>query len=67
VRSFPTLSLEQVYGAITFYLAHQSRVDAYLKDGDDKFEAIRQASRAANPLLHKKLQEARQKIFTNRS
>jgi len=67
VRSFPTLSLEQVYGAITFYLAHQSQVDAYLKDGDDKFETIRQASRAANPLLYKKLQEARQKIFTSRS
>jgi uncharacterized protein (DUF433 family) len=28
IRSaFPTLSLEQVYGAITFYLGHRSEVD----------------------------------------
>jgi len=59
VRSFPALNLEQVYGAITFYLAHQSEIDAYLKEGEATFEATRQASRAANPLLYKKLEEAR--------
>lgn len=58
-ESFPTLSLEQVYGAITFYLANQQEVDAYLKEGEEKFEAIRQAAREANPVLYKKLEEAR--------
>ncbi len=67
VRSFPTLNLEQVYGAITFYLAHQSEVDAYLKEGEAEFETIRRAARAANPLLYKKLEEARQKITSSRS
>ena len=28
---FPVLTLEQVYGAITYYLAHRAEVDAYLK------------------------------------
>jgi uncharacterized protein (DUF433 family) len=66
-RSFPLLTLEQVYGAITFYLAHQSEVDAYLQQGEAEFEALRQAARAANPLLYKKLEEARQQMETARS
>lgn len=28
---FPVLSLEQVYGAITYYLGHRGEVDAYLQ------------------------------------
>lgn len=67
VRSYPTVSLEQVYGAITFYLAHQSEVDAYLREGEAEYERLRQAARSANPLLYKKLEEARQKITTSRS
>jgi uncharacterized protein (DUF433 family) len=32
-RSFPMIgSLEKVYGAITFYLAHKDVVEAYLRD-----------------------------------
>ena len=31
---FPVLTLEQVYGAITYYLAHRAEVDAYLKASD---------------------------------
>jgi len=66
VRSFPLLTLEQVYGAITFYLAHQSKVDAYLQQGEAEFEALRQAARAANLLLYKKLEGARQHRETTR-
>jgi hypothetical protein len=29
VDSFPVLTLEQVYGAITYYLAHQAEIDTY--------------------------------------
>lgn len=63
-ESFPTLSLEQVYGAITYYLANKPEVDAYLSEGEERLEAIRQAARAANPLLYKKLEEARQQSKT---
>src|ERR1700689_106479 len=31
VQAFPSLSLEQVYGGITFYLAHRAEIDAYLE------------------------------------
>lgn len=67
VRSFPSLSLEQAYGAITFYLAHQSEIEPYLREGEVKFEALRDASRATNPLLYKKLEEARQKTTSGHS
>ncbi|MBM4260465.1 MAG: DUF433 domain-containing protein [Deltaproteobacteria bacterium] len=29
-ESFPVLTLEQVYGAITYYLVHRAAIDAYL-------------------------------------
>ena len=44
-RSFPTISLEDVYGAIAFYLANQPEVDEYLKTGDDAFAELDRLSR----------------------
>ena len=38
-ESFPALSLEQVYGAIAFYLAHRETIDHYLEE--DKAEFVR--------------------------
>jgi len=63
-RSLPLLSLEQIYGAITFYLGHQAEVDASLKQGEADFEQIRQKTREANPELHDKLDEARRRLPT---
>ena|SRR5437588_5277932 len=35
IRSqFPSLSLEQVYGAIAYYLSHRAEVDEYLRRQD---------------------------------
>ncbi len=59
-NSFPALTLEEVYGAITYYLAHQTKIDAYLQEGEREFEALRQQARQSNPLLYRKLEEARQ-------
>ena len=36
-QSFPTLSLEQVYGAITFYLGHREETERYLADYPNMF------------------------------
>src|SRR3990172_9199328 len=59
-RSFPLLSLEQIYGAITFYLAHQAELNAFLKQGEAEFEQIRQKTRQANPQLYHNLDDAQQ-------
>jgi uncharacterized protein (DUF433 family) len=60
-QSFPILKLEEVYGAITYYLSHRPDVDAHLRQHDREFEALRAQARQANPTLHKKLEES-QKI-----
>lgn len=58
-HSFPVLELEQVYGAIAYYLAHQTEVDEYLKQAREDFEQQRQAARQRNPDLYRKLVEAK--------
>ena len=59
VQSFPILRLEEVYGAITFYLSHQEEVDSYLGHDDAEFEHLRERCRKATPGLYRKLQDGR--------
>jgi uncharacterized protein (DUF433 family) len=55
---WPTLSLEQVYGAVTYYLAHRESVDDYLRRSDHEHaEAVPPLSETA-PALYEKLQRA---------
>ena len=62
VDSFDPLTLEEVYGAITFYLGHRDVIDAYLKQSEAQFDALCRRAREANPLLYQKLDEARRQI-----
>ena len=43
-QQYPTLSLEDVYGATTYYLAHTDEVYTYLKRQDALWEAWRAKS-----------------------
>ena len=43
-RSFSLLTLEEIYGAITFYLANQTEIDDYLSREEAEFEKMRQSS-----------------------
>lgn len=58
VQSFPALTLEEVYGAITFYLANRTTVDNYLSEGERVFETLRQQAKENNSLLYQKLYNA---------
>lgn len=60
-QSFPVLMLEQVYGALTFYLAHQAEVDTYLEQADVEIEAMRRAARDQDPMFYQKLADARRR------
>src|SRR5260370_36381655 len=62
VDSFETLSLEQVYGAIAYYLGHRAEVHAYLKQSEAEFDELFRRAREENPLLYQKLEEARRQI-----
>ncbi len=59
VESYPALTLEQVHGALAFYLANQEEIDAYLADGQLAAELQHQESRQTNAQLITKLQRAR--------
>ena len=60
--NFDTLSLEQVYGAITFYLSHRSEVDRHLMSNRAKFDALRKKAREFHPLLYRKLEEMQEAL-----
>lgn len=67
-RSFPLLSLEEIYGAITFYLSHEQEIDSYLALAETNLDAESEArnaqARAANPKLFERLKRARQERET---
>lgn len=41
---FPILTLEQIYGAIAYYLAHRREIDSYLHRVDVEFHEFQQAT-----------------------
>ena len=63
-QSFQVLTLEQVYGAIAFYLAHREEIDRYLEYQRADYEARRQAARDADPMFYQKMAEARRQGLT---
>ena len=58
--SFPALNLEQVYGAVAFYLSNRETIDAYLEAGRAEFARLRDEARRKHPALYAKLDNARQ-------
>jgi len=65
-QNFELLSLEEVYGSIAHYLAHQADIDAYLIRQGGKWT---EGKRGAEPLpadLRKKLMRVRDEMHTTR-
>jgi uncharacterized protein (DUF433 family) len=69
-RAFPLLTLEEIYGAITFYLAHAQEIDTYLAHAEAEFavqaSALNAAARTSNPALFQRLEHMRQARETTR-
>jgi uncharacterized protein (DUF433 family) len=59
---FPTLTLEQVYGAITFYLANRAELDAYLQMWEAEYESQLEAQRKAEPELAERMARVRREL-----
>jgi uncharacterized protein (DUF433 family) len=66
-ESFPSLGLEQIFGALAFYIANREVVDQYLQHGQEAFAAEREQARRNNPALYRKLAEARQTTHSSRA
>jgi uncharacterized protein (DUF433 family) len=58
-ESFPALGLEQIFGALAFFMANREIVDRYLSEGRVEFETLRKRARQDHPALYAKLTEAR--------
>jgi uncharacterized protein (DUF433 family) len=66
-QSYPALTLEQVYGAITYYLANQKLIDQYLIEGEKEFEEFQQASRERYPEWYERMEKARKELLASRT
>jgi len=64
-HSFPLLTLEEIYGAITFYLGHRAEIDAYLEQTHAEFEAARRAQVIPED-LRARLEQARVRLASRR-
>src|SRR5438552_16987128 len=63
---YPTLSLEQVNGAITYYLNHKDKVEQVIEERRREEDAFI-AAHPAPPHLKEKLERARQQLPARRS
>ena len=60
VADFPSLTLEQVHGAIAFYLRNRQEIDKHLKEQDERWRQFQQESaRRHGPLLQRIRGEAK--------
>ena len=67
VRNFPSLSLEQVYGAITFYLANCAEMDAYLAETEKLWEEARKNQDPRSAELQKKVDRTLQGLLSKKA
>jgi uncharacterized protein (DUF433 family) len=58
---FPSLSLEQIHGALAFYLRHREAIDRYLDLQESRWEQLRQESEGMNDELLKRLRDTSDK------
>jgi uncharacterized protein (DUF433 family) len=65
VDEFPTLSLEQVYGAITFYLANRAKIHAYLTESERLWEEARKNQSPLPAPLRERLERARRELTSH--
>jgi uncharacterized protein (DUF433 family) len=65
-QSFPVLTLEQVYGAITYYLAHREAIEAYLREQEAVFDTLKETLRQNNPQMAKRIDAIKQQYQTTR-
>jgi len=64
-QAFPTLTLEQVYGAVAFYLGHQQEVDTSMQETEQAWSEF-EATHPLPDALQNRLREARAGMTSRR-
>jgi len=67
IKSFPTLTLAQVYGVIAYYLENEKMINEYLSQVQHEFERSVPPLSQSNPELFARLQAAREKMASKRT
>src|SRR5262249_2652267 len=65
-QSFPILTLDQLYGAITYYLADRRGIDTDLHQQEAAFERFEVTQRRSNPRMAQRIAEIKQQRQTAR-
>jgi len=65
-QNFELLRLEEVYGAIAYYLANHDEIDAYLIRQNEKWAEGRRATEPLPADLRERLMRARDELHTAR-
>jgi uncharacterized protein (DUF433 family) len=60
--SFQALTLEQIFGALAYYLANRPAIDEYLRRGEVEFDKLASESRAKHPAFYAKLDAAKREM-----
>jgi len=66
-QNFDTLKLEEVYGAIAYYLGNQESVETYLAEMDRKWTAAAARVKASPDSLRERLVRTRGEMRTTQS
>jgi uncharacterized protein (DUF433 family) len=61
-QNFPSLTLEQVYGAIAFYPGHQAEIDGNIRQGEEDVRRLIPPLSQRKPEAYIRLQRARQQM-----
>ena len=68
LRSFPMAGpLVRIYGAVTFYLENKEKVEAYLRDQERRWDALRKERAQSGDALMDRLREAKEHAPSRRS
>jgi len=55
---FPTLSVEQVHGAIAFYLRNKAQIDRHIREQKTRWQSLQRESTDKHGALLKRLRES---------
>lgn len=66
LQSFPLLTLEEIYGAITFYLANRKAVDSSLAEDEASFDVLHRELAEENREIYARLDKVRSEVVASR-
>ncbi len=61
-QSFPLLNLEEIYGAVAYYLSDRDEIDRRISDDENAFEEMHRESKERNAAIYARIEKARSEL-----